>query len=76
MDLDTLWNGFVMDTSLRGQGLIDFFDKQFGRGLSVSFMANQIPQKTNRIELHPRITDKWNDRWRTLLKAGTPTTLT
>ncbi|HTI70264.1 MAG TPA: GMC family oxidoreductase [Candidatus Limnocylindria bacterium] len=60
MDLDTLWNGFVMDTSLRAQGLIDFFDEQFGRGLSVSFMANQIPQKTNRIELHPQITDKWN----------------
>ena len=60
MDLDTLWNGFVMDTSLRGQGLIDFFDEQFGRGLSVSFMANQVPQKANRIELHPRILDKWN----------------
>jgi choline dehydrogenase-like flavoprotein len=30
-----------------------------GRGLSVSFMANQVPLKTNRIELHPTIKDKW-----------------
>jgi len=59
-DLDSLWNGFIDDKGLRAQGLIDFLDQQFGRGLSVSFMANQLPQKDNRIELHPRITDKWN----------------
>ncbi len=59
-DLDSLWDGFTSDTSLRSQGLIDFFDQQFGRGLSVSFMGNQMPQKANRIELHPRIKDKWN----------------
>jgi choline dehydrogenase-like flavoprotein len=59
-DLDSLWDGFIADTGLRAQGLIDFLDQQFGRGLSVSFMANQLPQKDNRIELHPRITDKWN----------------
>jgi choline dehydrogenase-like flavoprotein len=59
-DLDSLWDGFISDTGLRAQGLIDFLDRQFGRGLSVSFMANQLPQKDNRIELHPRITDKWN----------------
>ncbi len=58
-DLDSLWDGFISDTSLRGQGLIDFLDQQFGRGLSVSFMGNEIPQKDNRIELHPTITDKW-----------------
>ena len=59
-DLDSLWNGFVSDTSLRAQGLTDFLDQQFGRGLSVSFMGNEVPQKDNRIELHPTITDKWN----------------
>lgn len=59
-DLDFLWVGFNNDRDLRAQGMIDFFDDQFGRGLSVSFMANQLPQKANRIELHPTVTDKWN----------------
>lgn len=58
-DLDTLWKGFIGNTSLTGQALVDFLDKQIGRGLSVSFMANQVPLKTNRIELHPSIQDKW-----------------
>ena len=58
-DLDTLWKGFISNTSLTGQALVDFLDKQIGRGLSVSFMANQVPLKTNRIELHPSIQDKW-----------------
>jgi choline dehydrogenase-like flavoprotein len=72
MDLDTLWVGFVMDTSLRAQGLIDFLDKQFGRGLSVSFMGNHIPQKSNRIELHPRVTDKWNRPVAHIIKTWHP----
>jgi choline dehydrogenase-like flavoprotein len=58
-DLDTIWNAFVNDTSMTGQRLVDFLDGNFGRGLSVSFMANQVPLRTNRIELHPRVTDKW-----------------
>jgi choline dehydrogenase-like flavoprotein len=58
-DLDTLWKGFIGDTRLAGQGLADFLDRELGRGLSVSFMANQVPLKTNRIELHPTIQDKW-----------------
>ena len=58
-DLDTLWDGFVYDTSLIGQGFVDFFDRNLGCGLSVSFMANQVPQYDNRIELHPTVTDKW-----------------
>jgi choline dehydrogenase-like flavoprotein len=58
-DLDTLWKGFIGNTSLTGQALVDFLDRQIGRGLSVSFMANQVPLKTNRIELHPSIQDKW-----------------
>lgn len=59
-DLDNLWKGFIGDTNLAGQGLADFLDRDMGRRLSVSFMANQVPLKTNRIELHPTVTDKWN----------------
>lgn len=58
-DLDTLWKGFIGDVRLTGEGLIEFLDETMGRGLSVSFMANQVPLKTNRIELHPTIKDKW-----------------
>jgi choline dehydrogenase-like flavoprotein len=58
-DLDTLWNGFMTDTGMRGDNFIKFMDDEFGRGLSISFMANQVPQFDNRIELHPTIKDKW-----------------
>jgi choline dehydrogenase-like flavoprotein len=58
-DLDTLWDGFNGAMDLKSDALDDFLDTNFGRGLSVTFMANQIPQKTNRIELHPSIKDKW-----------------
>ncbi len=58
-DLDTLWKGFIDDTGLIGDELVKFLDNSFGKGLSVSFMANQVPLKTNRIELHPSVTDKW-----------------
>ncbi len=58
-DLDTLWHGFMYNTGMCADGFIEFLDREFGRGLSVSFMANQIPQRDNRIELHPTVTDKW-----------------
>ncbi|MEJ1931314.1 GMC family oxidoreductase [Nostoc sp. NIES-2111] len=58
-DLDTLWKGFIEDTNLVGDNLARFLDNTFGKGLSVSFMANQLPLKRNRIELHPTIKDKW-----------------
>lgn len=58
-DLDTLWKGFIENTSLVGDNLAQFLDNTVGRGLSVSFMANQLPLKRNRIELHPSIKDKW-----------------
>lgn len=58
-DLDTLWHGFMNDTGLRGKRFIQLMDEEFGRGLSVSFMANQVPQFNNRIELHPTVKDKW-----------------
>ena len=59
MDLDTLWEGFKEDPTLCGQGIVDLLDQQFGRMLSITCMANQVPMPTNRIELHPTIKDKW-----------------
>ncbi|MFN7899828.1 MAG: GMC oxidoreductase [Synechococcaceae cyanobacterium] len=59
-DLDTLWKGFIGDASLSEGGLADFITDSMGRGLSISFMANQVPQRTNQIQLHPSVKDKWN----------------
>jgi choline dehydrogenase-like flavoprotein len=59
-DLDSFWKGFTDNIELTGENLRDFLLLRLGRGLSVSFMANQVPLKTNRIELHPTVTDKWN----------------
>jgi choline dehydrogenase-like flavoprotein len=59
-DIDTIWEAFVNDTSLTGDALAGWLDTNFGTRLSVSFMANQVPLKTNRIELHASVTDKWN----------------
>jgi choline dehydrogenase-like flavoprotein len=59
MDLDTLWEGFNGDPTLKAQGMIDFLDERFGRMLSITCMANQVPMPTNRIELHPTVRDKW-----------------
>lgn len=60
LDLDNLWVGFAQNLNLRGAALLQYLDDTFGRGLSVSFMANQVPQYDNRIELHSTATDKWN----------------
>jgi choline dehydrogenase-like flavoprotein len=57
-DLDALWTGFMTDAGKRGQAIVDWFDRDFGTRLSVSFMANQVPRWENRIELHA-YTDKW-----------------
>ena len=59
-DLDTIWKGFVDQSDLKGAELLKMFDQDFGTRLSVSFMANQLPQKNNRIELHSTVVDKWN----------------
>jgi choline dehydrogenase-like flavoprotein len=61
-DLDTLWHTFNNDTSMVGDRFAGFLNTQFNRRLSVSFMANQVPQKSNRIELHSRVRDKWGRR--------------
>lgn len=61
-DLDTIWQSFIDDTGLTGDALNAFFDQNLGTRLSVSFMANQVPLPSNRIELHPSIRDKWGRR--------------
>jgi choline dehydrogenase-like flavoprotein len=68
-DLDTLWHAFDNDTSMVGDRLADFLTTQFNRRLSVSFMANQVPQKSNRIELHPTVRDKWGRRVAYIVKG-------
>jgi len=67
-DLDTLWHGFENATDVVGDKFKDFLNQQFNRRLSVSFMANQVPQKTNRIELHPTVRDKWGRRVAYIIK--------
>ena len=60
MDLDMLWKGVQYDMNLKGDAVTGFLDKNFGRRISISYMANQVPQFNNRIDLHPTIKDKWN----------------
>src|SRR5206468_2531060 len=40
-DLDTIWRGFNEHTEIVGDEMVKFLDQYFGRGLSVTFMANQ-----------------------------------
>lgn len=75
-DLDTIWRGFVGDGSIVGEKFLRWLrgtDPQanggFQLGLSVSFMANQVPMRSNRIELHPTVTDKWNRPVAYILKS-------
>lgn len=58
-DLDTIWQAFADATDLTGDALVKWLDGNVGNRLSVSFMANQVPLPTNRIELHPTVRDKW-----------------
>ncbi|MEH8388857.1 GMC family oxidoreductase [Klebsiella pneumoniae] len=68
-DLDTLWHTFDNDTDTVGDNFLHFLNEQFGRRLSVSFIANQLPQRNNRIELHPNIRDKWGRRAAYIIKS-------
>lgn len=67
-DLDTIWQGFINDASLIGDGMMRFLDTNVGSRLSLAFMANMVPQKTNRIELHPTVTDKWGRKVAHIIK--------
>jgi choline dehydrogenase-like flavoprotein len=68
-DLDTIWNSYVNESDITGEGFLNWLHGNFQRGLSVSFMANQVPMRSNRIELHPRVTDKWGRRVAYILKG-------
>ncbi|MEV0277027.1 GMC family oxidoreductase [Streptomyces sp. NPDC050610] len=59
MDMDDMWKGYLYDTGILGNGFEDYLDAGFGRRLSLAFMANQVPQRANRVELHPHVKDKW-----------------
>ncbi len=59
MDMDNMWKGYLYDTSMVADGFEGYLEDNFGRRLSVAFMANQVPQRSNRIELHPAVKDKW-----------------
>lgn len=59
-DLDTIWASYVGNASLVGENFLGWLKGNFQRGLSVSFMANQVPMRSNRIELHSQVKDKWN----------------
>jgi choline dehydrogenase-like flavoprotein len=59
-DLDTIWKGFTNSTHLTDEKLLGWLNGNFGKTLSIAFMANQVPLESNRIELHPTIRDKWN----------------
>jgi choline dehydrogenase-like flavoprotein len=71
-DLDSLWRGFMSNTGVKADALIQYLDQQLGCGLSVSFMANQVPQRNNRIELHPQVRDKWGRPVAHILKTWHP----
>jgi choline dehydrogenase-like flavoprotein len=60
MDLDLLWKGMQYSMHLKGDAITQYLDTNFGRRISISYMANQVPQFNNRIDLHPTIKDKWN----------------
>jgi choline dehydrogenase-like flavoprotein len=70
-DLDTLWFGFTGDTEKRGDAMINWFDAEFGKRLSFSFMANQIPRHENHIRLHA-VRDKWNRKVAHVIKDWHP----
>jgi choline dehydrogenase-like flavoprotein len=58
-DMDDMWKGYLSDTGIVGNGFEQYLDDNFGRRLSIAFMANQVPQRDNRIDLHPTVNDKW-----------------
>jgi choline dehydrogenase-like flavoprotein len=69
MDMDNMWKGYLYDSSIVGAGFEDYLEHNFGRRLSVAFMANQVPQRSNRIELHPTVKDKWGRQVAYIIKT-------
>lgn len=71
-DLDSLWQGFMGAKELWGEKLLEWLCTDLGTRLSVSFMANQVPQYDNHIRLHPSIRDKWKRPAPHILKTWHP----
>lgn len=71
VDLDKLWTSFMSDNNLKSDELNNFFLRDFGTRLSVSFMANQIPWFKNHIKLHST-TDKWGRKNAHIVKHWHP----
>jgi choline dehydrogenase-like flavoprotein len=70
-DLDSLWQGFMEDTGIVGDGFNAWIDHDMGTRLSVSFMGNQIPWFRNHIRLHGS-TDKWGRKNAFIIKDWHP----
>jgi choline dehydrogenase-like flavoprotein len=71
-ELDTLWKGFAEnDQGLYGDRITKWLDDDFGRRLSCSFMANQIPWFNNHIRLS-NVRDKWNRKSAQIVKTWHP----
>jgi choline dehydrogenase-like flavoprotein len=58
-DMDNIWKAYLADPGLYGENYEQYLVDNFGRQLSVAFMANQVPLSTNTIRLHPTVKDKW-----------------
>lgn len=72
-DLDSLWKGFgeFDQDRLYGENFTKWLDEDFGRRLSCSFMANQIPWFDNHIRLS-NVRDKWNRKAAQIVKRWHP----
>jgi len=57
-DLDTLWETYENSPDLVNKKLVKYLENQYGKNLSISFIANQVPLSSNRIELHSKVKDK------------------
>jgi choline dehydrogenase-like flavoprotein len=58
-DMDSIWKGYLYDPKVREMSFENYLVDNFGRQLSVAFMANQLPQRSNTVDLHPTVKDKW-----------------
>jgi len=54
-DLDTIWRGFIDDTSLIGDNLVQFLDRQRPAPTVPRVHGQPGSGKSNRIELHPTV---------------------
>lgn len=70
-DLDSVWTGFAGDLGLRGPAMANWIEADWGRRLSVSFMANQLPRPENHVKLGD-YTDHWGRKVAHIIKDWHP----